>query len=414
VLDRLQSVGLVASRECHLSLAGEEDGLILHHDRVRPLSYCVEWCPSMLRDAGLVTIDLALEALKDNLMLQDAYPWNVLFDGTRPVFVDVTSLVAPDPDVIWPAHEQFQTYFTRPLQLAAQGRGAVGRGMLYNNITGIDLQTFYQLTSTGYHLRHPGLMLSYWLHQRIQKSTSMKNRVRQMAEQMKGKITPDMRRRFLERLRNQLTSQRLRPKADPWGSYYAEIGPEVDKQAKVNAIRDLITKTKPQQVLDLGCNAGVFSIVAAECGARVISVDSSEPALEQLYAKAKQDNLLITPLLSDVLCPTPAFGFMGTQYPHLWTRAKSDMVLCLGLMHHLHLSGRQSWERIVELLSTVSSKRLIFEFVGMDDANIDHLPQRRSIDYTLESVIDALRTRFREIEVHASDRESRRLLLCAK
>ena len=414
VLDRLQSQGLVGTRRCHLSIADEEEGMVLHHDRVHPLSYCVEWCPSMLRDAGLVTIDLSLAAVEDNLMLQDAYPWNVLFEGTRPVFVDVTSLVEGDRDVIWPAHEQFEAYFTRPLKLAAQSHGKVGRGLLYNNLTGIDLQTFYQLTSTGYHLRHPSLMLSYFLHQQLQKSTSMKNRVRKLAESMEGKVTPQMRRKFLQRLRRQLESYRTVRKADPWGSYYAEIGPEVDRDAKVRAIRQLITQVKPTQVLDLGCNAGVFSMIAAQCGARVISVDSSEPCIEQLYAKAKQDDLHITPIMSDVLCPTPAYGFMGTQYARLWDRAKSDMVMCLGLMHHLHMSGRQSWERIVELLSTVSTKHLIFEYVGMDDANIDHLPHRRTINYTLESVASALRTKFKDIEIHDSDRDSRKLLLCTK
>ena len=368
----------------------------------------------MLRDAGLLTIDLALAALEDDLMLQDAYPWNVLFEGHRPVFVDVTSLVAPDPDVIWPAHEQFEAYFTRPLALASEGRGEVGRALLYNNLTGIDLEKFYQLTSATYRWRRPGLMLAHWLHGRIQKSTAMKNRVRRLASQMEGKVTPSIRRRFLQRLANQLESQRVRSGSEPWADYYAEIAPEFDRQAKIDAIRRLITAVKPEQVLDLGCNAGVFSIIAAECGARVISVDSSEPCIEKLYLKAKEDDLCITPLLSDVLCPTPAFGFMGTQYDVLWTRVKSDLVMCLGLMHHLHLSGRQSWERIVNLLATVSTKHLIFEYVGMDDANIDHLPQRRSINYNLETVIAALRKQFPEISVHPSDRESRRILLCKK
>ena len=88
--------------------------------------------------------------------------------------------------------------------------------------------------------------------------------------------------------------------------------------------------------------------------------------------------------------------------------------MCLGLMHHLHLAGRQSLDRIAELMSTVSQRHLIFEFVGIDDENIDHLPQRRTIDYDLEQVTQALRVHFPEIQVHASDRPTRKLLLCSK
>lgn len=413
-LRRLEEHGLVQTREAEVRLGDLPDGLVLRHQRIEPLTYCVEWCPSMLREAGKATLDLALAALEYDLMLQDAYPWNVLFDGVRPVFVDLTSLVPLDRGVIWPPHEQYEAFFYRPAALANHGKGDVARAFLYNNITGISLETFYRLTSAGYHWRHPGLGLAVWLNRRLQKGTLLKSKAREMSERMSSRITPEIRARFIRRLLNRLSRLESHFEGDPWENYYAEINPAFDKQAKVNAIREMLTQIAPKTVLDLGCNAGVFSIIAAECGARVMSVDSSEPCLELLFATAKQRGLRITPVFSDVLCPTPAYGFLGRQYPSLVERGKSEAVLCLGLMHHLHLSGRQSWERIVELLDTFSTKHLIFEFVAMDDANIELLPQRREINYSLDSVVAALKTRFPAISVHASDRETRRLLLCAK
>ena len=47
----------------------------------------------MLRDAALLTLDLNIALLDYDCMLQDAYPWNVLFDSSQPVFVDFTSIV---------------------------------------------------------------------------------------------------------------------------------------------------------------------------------------------------------------------------------------------------------------------------------------------------------------------------------
>jgi SAM-dependent methyltransferase len=414
VLDELREHGLVATHKASVVLEAEPDGLVLHHQRVWPLSYCVEWCPSMLREAGLATLELAIALVDRGLMLQDAYPWNVLFDGSRAVFVDLTSLVPPDPEVIWPAHEQFEAFFHRPLVLAAQGRGDVARAQLYNNIGGIDLDAFHRLVSGTHRLLHPGLTLARWLHRSLQRSTRLKNRIREMSRQMAKHLTANVRRRFFQRLARRLESLRFPSHGDPWKNYYAQIDPAFDKQAKVNAVREIVTRLAPKTVLDLGCNAGVFSLVAAECGARVVSVDSSPSCIEALFHAARRRSLPVTPLLSDVLCPTPAYGFLGKQYPSLPDRVRSEMVLCLGLMHHLHLTGRQSWERIVELVDALSTRTVLFEFVAMDDANIDHLPQRREIDYTLESVIAALRTRFRQIDVQPSDRETRRLLVCRK
>jgi len=90
------------------------------------------------------------------------------------------------------------------------------------------------------------------------------------------------------------------------------------------------------------------------------------------------------------------------------------VVMCLGLMHHLHLNGRQTFQRIAELLDAASNRHLIFEFVGKDDANIDHLPQRRTIDYSLESVRESLALHFPHIQTFDSDRSTRKLLLCSK
>ena len=51
----------------------------------------------MLRDAALAILTLAAELAERGLTLKDSHPWNVLFHGTRPVWVDVTS-VGPRDD----------------------------------------------------------------------------------------------------------------------------------------------------------------------------------------------------------------------------------------------------------------------------------------------------------------------------
>ena len=120
------------------------------------------------------------------------------------------------------------------------------------------------------------------------------------------------------------------------------------------------------------------------------------------------------PLVVELLSPTPSFGLLGEQFPPLLERVRSEMALCLGLMHHLHVAGRQPFRNIVELLSRVAAQHVLFEYVDMKDDNLDLIDAPREISYDLDSVRAALAERFPRIEVHDSDRPTRRLLVCSR
>jgi hypothetical protein len=105
---------------------------------------------------------------------------------------------------------------------------------------------------------------------------------------------------------------------------------------------------------------------------------------------------------------------MAEQFPSFVERAKSETVLCLGLMHHLHITGRQPIAAIAGMLARLAERALVFEFVAKDDANVERIESNRVIDYTLDSVLAALQQHFRTVEPQASDRDTRRLIVCIK
>ena len=79
-------------------------------------SYPYEWPPEMLRAAGQTTLRLARQALKAGFALKDATPYNIMFDGPCPVFIDLLSFEARDPlEMIWPPYAQFVRTFVYPL-----------------------------------------------------------------------------------------------------------------------------------------------------------------------------------------------------------------------------------------------------------------------------------------------------------
>lgn len=405
---------LVPSEMTDIEIDDPDVTFIVRHETIEPASYCVEWPPEMLRIAGLTTIDLLSDLLEWNGTLQDAYPWNVLFRGTEPVFLDLTSIVEIDTPYLWPAHDQFQAFFLRPLMLSRQRRGVLARALMLNNITGVTRRDFYRHIGFIYKATHPLAGLGVLTDEYIQAKPGMKRRLGRMAQRHGVGIDKQIRARFYKRLRRKLEALSFNHSVDVWSDYYKEIGPDVNKEAKIRIVGDLLERLRPKTVLDVGCNTGVFSVVAAERGARVIAIDSSESCIDRLYKRASADGLSITPLIADILCPTPAFGFMGVQYPSLIERAVSETALCLALMHHLHISGRQPFDRIAKLMDALAERHLIFEFVAMDDDNNDLLGAGRDIDYNLESVTAELRRFFPAIETFDSDRPTRKILLCSK
>lgn len=93
-------------------------GLVLGHEAIWFPSYPHEWPAEMLWEAGRLTLELCDRSLEHGFGLKDATPYNVLFCGPRPVFVDVLSFEPRDPaDFVWRAYGQFVRTFLLPLAL---------------------------------------------------------------------------------------------------------------------------------------------------------------------------------------------------------------------------------------------------------------------------------------------------------
>lgn len=407
---------VVRSQVADFSIKEHPGALVLQHEKVSPLNFCNEWPHLMLQRAALHTVSLSVELAERDLMLQDAYPWNLIFQGTKPVFVDLTSIIKQDDRNIWPAYSQFKQFFLWPLILGHLGRGRFARALLENNIDGVTLSDFYNIAPLQYKLTHPGLVLEKYLNSIIQPGSKLYEfLVKQQREKPVARPSKSSILLFHKMLQSKISKLKPGKPQDPWANYYSELPNAIEPKQKTDKIRELVSSIKPDSVLDVGCNTGVFSIIAAESGARrVISVDSSESCIDSLFEYADANSLPITPLVVNILCPTPAYGFLGTQYDAFPQRAKSDLVMALGVMHHLHIAGRQSIGRIAGLMNELSNRHLIFEYVAKNDANNEFFSPNRTIDYSLDEIRTNLGRYFGSIEIHESDRPTRKLLLCSK
>lgn len=110
----LTDAGWIVATE---SLGMQADGsLELEHRRIFFPSYPWEWCADQWIDAAVLTLDLCDKLLDHGLILKDATPLNILFDGSQPVLVDVLSIEQHEAaNPMWTAYGQFVRTFVLPL-----------------------------------------------------------------------------------------------------------------------------------------------------------------------------------------------------------------------------------------------------------------------------------------------------------
>ena len=83
--------------ESQVLSAEPDQPLQLKHPRVFFPSYPWEWTPGQWVAAGELTLELCSQLLHEGWILKDATPLNILFEGSRPVFVDLLSIERRDP-----------------------------------------------------------------------------------------------------------------------------------------------------------------------------------------------------------------------------------------------------------------------------------------------------------------------------
>jgi hypothetical protein len=399
-------------------------GMILKHKKVPTLTYCMEWPATMLKEAALLTLDLAIELTDKNLTLQDAYPWNVYFDGTKPVFIDLGSIVEADKKFIWIAYDQFCRFFLYPLYMYAAGREKIARTLLFHYWEGITSDDILQTMPLSKKLTNTGLITRIALPSAIDKivkkfSPEWKHKVGSKESNLEKFNTPKARKRFLTNLRGEVASIKTNITESTWINYYkvrieGKGETEHDRTEKQKIIGDILDMLKPESALDLGCNTGRYSELAAEKGIRVVATDKDEQCVSHLHLEARKKELDIIPLIMDTINPTPKFGWCSKQFPSAIERLQSEMVFALALIHHLVFKQWQSFPRIIETLKVFSTKYVIVEFVPIDDPFIAGCWEDRFSWYTIENLTAELEKNFSTVESFDSHPEGRKLLLCTK
>lgn len=119
---------LIQTEKSNFNIEGHD--LVLEHPILPFVSYPFEWTPSMFKEASKTILKLNIVLMKHGLCTQDAHPWNILFDGTKPKFIDFTSIVRLPSSGKWIALEEFNNYCLNSLILMSKGYQTTARSLL--------------------------------------------------------------------------------------------------------------------------------------------------------------------------------------------------------------------------------------------------------------------------------------------
>ena len=369
-----------------VAIEPEDFPYLAAHERIPFQNYPYEWTPEMLHAAASLTLDLQQKLLGEGLGLKDATPYNILFRGAKPVFVDWLSFERREPcDPVWLAQAQFIRTFILPLLVNKHFGIALDRIFLTNR-DGLEPEAVYEMCGAVKKWRSPFLTMVT-----IPKLLGANKKQSDSIYQKHLSESPEKSCFILERqlkyLRKLLEKVRPDPKrTSDWAEY---VGPNqhfTDKylQTKHDFVENALREFPAQTVLDIGCNTGYFSRIAAQSEASVIALDIDPIAVGRVWQMAVAENLDILPLVLDISRPSPGTGWLNSECPSFINRIKSkpDTVVMLAVIHHLLVTERIPLDEILNLIAETSKNTLILEFVPPDDPMFRQIARGR--DYLYE------------------------------
>lgn len=423
LLDLAASKGLlIPSREVAFSRVpeelrgprGEMPVRVLEHPRVPVITYPYEWTFSQLRDAALRHLDLQLLALEHDLELSDATAYNMQFDLGDPVHIDVLSLRRYQSGRPWEGYHQFCRQFLFPLVLES-ALGMPFQRIYRGSLEGIGIADAKALLPASKCLTSLNMLMHVQFHSAaVRRSSSNDLSCRPLRV---PRIPKSRHIAMVEGLRDWIAGLRSgRSRRTYWADYAAVNSySEGEKLQKQDFVRDAVRGWGSRAVLDLGGNAGHYSIAALAGGAaRAYCIDSDVDALEHAYARRKAGPGGLLPLVIDWSDPSPGQGWAGRERQAFATRLNVDTVLALAVVHHIVIGANVPLRAFIDELFR-GARFVIVEFVPKSDPMVQGLLRERSDifeDYTEQNLIQLLEARSEIQRVHRLRKGGRVLFAC--
>lgn len=342
--------------------------LILEHEKVSFDLHPSEYSSYMFWIATKQVVSVSLTLSKYGYHLKDGHPWNLMFQKGQPKFIDFGSIVQADKVSQHWVHE-FRKYFAVPVWLASTRWNSLAKEYRREHTHGFGLDFF----------------------EKVRLGRILLNSYDRLA---KNDNKPSI---FFSKLAEWVDSHPPRAAKKEYWSDYEQLHNTEDPQKSVipkqRFVFDILKKERPKKVLDCASNKGYYAEMAAGLGASVIAFDYEEFCVDACFRTARDKKLDITPALMDFGRPTPNYG-MGLAGKSSFERFESDIVLALGICHHLCITQRLLVKAFCEICMKYADKGIIFGYVDPADKHVAAWNAKIPQDYSLDSFIRYFSNKF--------------------
>jgi len=372
---------------------------VIEHPRLPYISYPYEWSFSQLKAAALHHLNFQLMLLEHGFKLTDASAYNIQFVGVKPIFIDLLSIAPYVEGEFWLGHRQFCEQFLNPLLLRSE-LGITHNAWYRGALEGIPTASLSKLLP--FHKKLSWKVFSHiLLPTRLERQAASSPEKAIARVKATGKFSKLAYAGFLSQLKNWISTLHPLDTGKTTWADYAKVNTYSDheKNLKKQFVADFIAKTRPEFVIDLGCNTGDYSIVALEAGAgRVTGFDFDQHAIDMAFSRSYAeiaDKTRFLPLWLDASNPSPDQGWMQQERMGFQSRSKANVLLALAFEHHLAIAKNIPLEQVVDWLLSLAPQGVI-EFVPKQDSTVQRMLALRADifeAYTLENFETILTTR---------------------
>jgi len=358
-------------------------GLRLIHPRVRIPVYPWEWTASQWLGAAELTLRLCDEALDDGWILKDATPLNVLFQGARPVLVDVLSFERRDPcSALWLAYGQYVRTFLLPLLMKKTLHWPLELTSFKRD--GYEPTELYAALSWGKRLS-PAALWPVTIPALLDRRKNSQTGVAKKQPGRDPELTLHTLKRTVAGLRRRTRAAMPKHANSEWAKYTSTNShySAAESEQKRTWMRGVLEDLRPATVLDVGANTGEFTTMAADAGADVVALERDADAAERIAQMSVAKELRIQTIHADLARPTPAVGWENRESSALLPRLEGqfDLVMLLAVIHHLVLLEQIPLRAIVELCSRLTRRFVVIEWVPATDPMFVSLMRGRDALY---------------------------------
>lgn len=365
-LGRLVELGLVET----WTHTDEPGRLVLEHKSLLAQS-CANWSFSQYLAAARFFVDFWDAVAREGYSLQDCHTDNVLFDHARPRFVDFCSIGPAEAACLsGPLLETFFAAWVHPLALVASRQLTLLRETIRRRLS--------------WHEVRP--LLTPQVAQDVAA-------LRAACEgSFRGRDLPG----FLAAVRGWLAGVDVAYSQVGWNSegyQAASLGEARPEGGKEELVLALLERHKAGSFLDLGCNKGRFSLLAASRGVETVGLDTAESLIDKLYLHARELGLPLTAFIEDVA------AFSGYHNPE----RRFHTVAYLALVHHLVFTFGRSISQVLDQADALCERVLLLEYVAPHESEPFVLSNYSPVhhpQYNPQSIAQLMRERYDAVEAH--------------